>query len=96
MMTFLAAFRDAPNDADIDMRIGGTEDGEPAILVSISNGGGDHAMMASEARTLAGIMEDTMREFPNDPESAALPNIIMGLRAAADKAASALERDGCK
>jgi hypothetical protein len=84
VLAFIKAFRDAPNDADIEVRTGKTEDGIPAILVSI--GKNDHAMLASEARIVAGIMEKTMWEFPNSHQSSELPNIIMGLRAGADAA----------
>ena len=85
VMKFLDAFHNAPNDADIDIRIGRSATGDPAVLVSISSGG-DYAMMVSEASTLADIMEESMRAHPNDPEGATLPNIIMALRAGCDEA----------
>lgn len=84
VFAFMEAFRRAPNDADIEIRGGTTEDGEPAILVTIS-GGGDHAFTVREARKIADIMETTMRELPGHPASATLPNIIMGLREGCDR-----------
>ena len=85
VMKFLAAFHDAPNDADIEIRIGASQVGERAVLVSIS-GGGDHALMVDEARKVADIMEESMRAHPNDPEGATLPNIIMALRDGCNRA----------
>lgn len=90
---FLDAFREAPDDADIDIRIGQSAAGDPAVMVTIS--GGNHAFTAAEARWLARVMEEAMRAWPDDPEAATLPNIIMGLRLGADQAdkgASATEK----
>jgi hypothetical protein len=84
VLAFLKAFREAPNDADIEIRTGRTEDGIPSILVSI--GRDDHALLATEARTVADIMERTMNELSGLPEARELPNMIMGLRAGADAA----------
>lgn len=87
VVKFLEEFRDAPNDADIEVRIGSDGTGKPAILVTI--GGSDHAFMVPEARKLADIMEEVMRKQSDNPEVATLPNLIMCLRAGCDKA----ERD---
>jgi hypothetical protein len=46
----------------------------------------NHCLLVKEARIVADLMEDAMKAFPNDPESRGLPNIIMALRAACDKA----------
>ncbi len=85
ILAFVDAFKAAPNDADIEIRTG-TFGNTAAILVSISSGGGDHAMTVTEGRMLAKIMEETMNKFPNDPEAATLPNLIMALRAGCDQA----------
>jgi hypothetical protein len=87
---FLDAFAEAPNDADIEVRIGVSENGEAGVLVSIQDGG-DHPLFVREARILADIMEKTMNKYPNDPEAATLPNIIMALRAGCDAAETALK-----
>lgn len=84
VMTFLDAFRRAPNDADFEIRIGSSEFGQRAILVSFA--GTEHALLVSEARKVAGIMEEAMNAHPDDPEGATLPNIIMGLRHGCDVA----------
>lgn len=84
VLAFLKAFQAAPNDTDIEIRTGKTEDGTSSILVSI--GKDDYGLLASEARKVADIMEDTMNLYPKAPEAAELPNIIMGLRAGADAA----------
>jgi hypothetical protein len=84
VLAFLEAFHKAPNDADIDIRIGASGAGEPALMVSFQ--GTDHALLASEARTIAQIMEESMHAHPEDPEGMTLPNIIMGLRAGCDEA----------
>ncbi len=88
VLSFIQAFHDAPNDADIEIRGGQSAvDSTPAILISIS-GSGDHVLMLHEARKVAEVMEDAMRAHPEDPEGKTLPNMIMALRAACDKAAS--------
>jgi hypothetical protein len=84
---FLEAFRDAPNDSDIEIRGGATERDEPALVINVN--GSQHMLLTKEARVVANIMEEAMRAYPNDPEAGTLPNIIMGLRAAADQ----VERD---
>jgi hypothetical protein len=89
VLAFLEAFHEAPNDADIEVRTGRGERGEPAILVSI--GASRHVLFAVEARKIAEVMEATMNEYPNEPETATLPNIIMVLRAGADEAQRELD-----
>lgn len=84
VMAFIDAFHAAPNSADIEIRAGASEAGEPAIMVSFQ--GSDHVLFVDEARTMAQIMEDAMNEHPEDQEGATLPNIIMGIRAGCDEA----------
>lgn len=83
VLTFLHAFHKAPNDADIEIRVGRSET-EAAVLVSFE--GTEHVLLVSEARTVAKIMEESMNAHPEDPEGRTLPNIIMGLRAGCDEA----------
>jgi len=90
VMAFLEAFHKAPNDADIEIRVGRAEGGEAAILVSFERS--EHALLVSEARTVAQIMEESMHAHPEDPEGATLPNIIMGLRHGCDEAERACFR----
>src|SRR4051812_35692327 len=68
VLAFFDEFRAAPNDADIEVRIGSTEKGEAAVIISID--GKRHAFTTSEARKMAAIAEAAMRECPNDPASA--------------------------
>jgi hypothetical protein len=83
VLAFLATYREASNDADIEVRIG-TTDTSPAIMVSLC--GCEHYFLTEEARMIADIAEKAMAQYPNDPESASLPNMILALRAGADKA----------
>jgi hypothetical protein len=80
---FLRDFWAASNDTGIEITIGSV-DGEPAVLVSFC--GRDHGFSSSEARQIALGMEDAMNNMPTHPDAATLPNIIMGLRAGADRA----------
>lgn len=84
VQTFLAAYRAADNDDDLDVRIGRMEGGEPAVMLTIC--GTNHGFTASEARRLAKVVEEGMNERPDDPEAAGLPNLILALRMGADKA----------
>jgi hypothetical protein len=81
---FLRDFWAASNDTDIEITTGFVA-GEPAVLVSFC--GRDHGFSAAEARRIAQVMEDAMNNMPTHPDAATLPNIIMGLRAGADRAA---------
>lgn len=83
-MAFLLDYIEAPDDADVEFRIGKSDAGEPAIIVDV--GKRRHAFTATEGRIVAGIAEDTYREFPHERDSAGFPNLILGLRAAVDKA----------
>lgn len=83
-LEFIAAYRAAKNDDDIEIRIGCLENGTPAIVVSIA--GSMHAFTVGEARKLASIVEAGLNECPNDPEAASLPNLILALRGGADLA----------
>lgn len=84
VLGFLDAFQAAPNDADIEISIGMDEAQKPALLISI--GRSSHCLLVTEARKVADIMEEAMRANPNEPEAKTLPNIIMGIRAACQKA----------
>lgn len=81
---FLDAYFSAPDDADIEIRLGRTAKGEPSVGVSI--GGNMHAFTASEARIVADSAESALRAHPKEREAAALPNLILALRMGADKA----------
>lgn len=87
VMEFLAAFRQAPDDADIEVRVGMVENGPPAVLIAIN--GEQYPLLATEARKVAQGMDEAMRQHPDDPEAKTLPNIILMLRHGADKADAA-------
>lgn len=84
VLGFLDAFQKAPNDADIEISLGMDEAQRPALLISV--GRSNHCLLVTEARKVADIMEEAMRANPNDPEARTLPNTIMGIRAACQKA----------
>lgn len=84
VLEFIDAYRHAPNDADVEIMLGMDEDQRPALLVNVA--GSSHCLLVTEARKVADLMESAMNAYPNDPESRGLPNIIMGLRAACEKA----------
>lgn len=84
VLDFIDAYRRAADDADIEIMLGMDEDRRPALLVNVA--GSNHCLLATEARMVANIMEGAMNACPNDPASRGLPNIIMALRAACDKA----------
>lgn len=92
VMTFLKEFEAAPNDADLELRIGQMETGAPAVVISINES--KHGFTAKEARTVAEIAEDTMKAFPNDPRNGELPNLILMLRHGAAQAEAALTTGG--
>jgi len=81
-MMFVDAYLAAPNDADIEFRIGADERGTPAVLVSINSA--PYGFTVSEARSVALILESALNAHSNEPDAKGLPNAIMGLRAAAD------------
>lgn len=58
----LTAWREAPDDADIELRIGKIENGGPSILVSI--GASDTPFSADEADALCDISK--RHELPSD------------------------------
>jgi beta-phosphoglucomutase-like phosphatase (HAD superfamily) len=89
VLALLNDYRVAPPDADVEVHIGTTEEGAAALVIEFCKK--SHALLASEAQKLADIVEQTMREFPHDdPEVLGLPNLILALRAGADKSISAL------
>lgn len=84
-LLFFEAWRNAPPDADIEIRIGHTAGGDAAVLVSV--GADMHAFTADEANTIARIAEGSLKTFGEAALAEGLDNLVMGLRAGA-KAAS--------
>jgi len=83
-MAFVDEYLSAPNDADIEFRIGADTKGNAAVAVSVN--GKQHGFLASEARTVADIMESALKAHPTHPDAKGLPNAIMSLRHTADMA----------
>lgn len=83
-MAFVDAYLRAPNDADIEFRIGTDTHGNAAVIVSF--GGTDHGFLASEARKVADVLESALNAHPTHPDSRGLPNAIMSLRHTANEA----------
>lgn len=90
VLRFMREYLDSPDDADIDFRIGHSEDGAPAVAVSIN--GSMHCFTSPEARSIARIVEKTLNDLPKDGMATDLPNLILGMRAVADKAEAVLPR----
>lgn len=87
---FLKAYSRAPNDADIDVRIGYEEEGgAPAVFISI--GDDMHAFSVWEARVVADAAEKTL---PISNASDGLENLILALRLGADAAEKASTSNG--
>ena len=83
---FITAYQDAPADADIEIRL--AHDEAEAVFVVVSLVGASHAFTPDEARVVANSFEDTLRTFPDATETRGFPDVIMGLRACADRAAA--------
>lgn len=89
MAVFFTAFRMAPNDADIEFGLGSTAIHLPPafLIVSLEDRGtllGCVAMTAEEARTMANVADSIMRKSDR-VTAATFANLIMGLRAVAEK-----------
>jgi hypothetical protein len=87
-MAFLDEYFDAPNDADLELRIGmiGNDIGSAEPAIGIMLNGKMHGFTIKEARVMAAIAEDAMHAHPNEPDAKGLPNLILMLRTGADKA----------
>lgn len=83
-LEFIDEFYAAPRGTQIDLSVGVTESGEPAIVVNIA--GRPHGFTSAEARELANTGEDAMQKFPDEPSNKALAHLIKMLRFGADKA----------
>lgn len=82
-MAFLEEYLAAPNDADVEIRLGSMS-GEPSIGISIN--GSMHGFTAAEARIVADCAESALHAHPSEKEAEGLPNLILALRSVADKA----------
>lgn len=89
-ISFLDAYLAAPDDADIEFRIGADERGTAAVLVSINSA--PYGFTSKEARIVADIFESALNAHPKERDAKGLPNAIMGLRAAADAADRAISK----
>lgn len=83
-MAFVDEYLRAPNNADIEFRIGADSNGKAAVAVAIN--GKQHGFLASEARKVADIMESALKAHPKHHDAKGLPNAIMSLRHTADMA----------
>lgn len=82
---FLRKYHSAPDDVDIDIRVGRVaETGEAAVIVGM--GKDLHCFTAIEARIIADAAEDTLRSFPRSAEVRGFPDLITALRYGADVA----------
>lgn len=85
-VAFLRTYVEADDDADVEVRIAYSSDGVPHVLVHV--GQSPFALTVQAARLIASIAEDELQRLPDDDDRG-LPNLILGLRAAADEAEAA-------
>ena len=83
-LAFVDEYMCAPDDADVEFRIGTDNNGKSAVCVTIN--GKHHGFLASEARKVADVMERALSAHPNESDSRGFPNAIMSLRHTADEA----------
>lgn len=84
----LDAYMDAPDDADIELRLGSLpDDSDQYVLVSVN--GNWHAFSTDEARAAADVLENTFRKYPTYPETRGFPDLILALRETAKRAGGA-------
>lgn len=93
IITFLTEYLDAPEDGKMALRVGqaGTsrtnEDQQvPAVMIELSFTDTKHVFTAKECRFMADNLEDQMHRFSDNPLTKSYPNLIIGLRTAADRA----------
>jgi hypothetical protein len=79
ILMFLKDFEAAPNDTDIEIRTGHIRIDGPCLVV-VGMCGKNTVFSPRAADLLASMMEDAVRQSPNDPAADTLSNIIMGLR----------------
>lgn len=77
-VALLNAWRYASKDTDIEIRVGQSEQGEPAVFISI--GDDMHAFLATEAEKLINVVAGTIDQFGQAAIDEGLDNLLMGLR----------------
>jgi hypothetical protein len=80
---FIKAYLDADDDTDIEMRAARSEN-EPAVVL-IHIGKTPFALPTRIVRKVADFLESQMRLFHGAPEVAGFPDMVMSMRACADK-----------
>lgn len=80
-MAFLDAYIAAPEDTELRIMSGRTEDGRPAMVIDM--GGFLHGFTVVEARIVADIAQTCVEKFPESAEP--WRNLVAGLRGAADQ-----------
>jgi ABC-type branched-subunit amino acid transport system permease subunit len=84
-LAFLAAFMDAPADADIDVALGEVaETGQPAISLRI--GGVQTVLSVEHGAAFIRVIESTIREFPSEAQDFA--NLLLAVREVVRRATS--------
>lgn len=81
-VTFIRAWQHASAETVLEIRCAATEDNRPVVVVQF--GGRTFALVPNTARKLAGLMENALNKYVYT--GSGLPDLIMGLRAAADLA----------
>ena len=91
MLAFLAEYQAVDHNDEMELRIGRMGEDQatskPAIVITLK--GKQHGFTSSEARTIANMADDALRQFPDYPNAAGLPNLILLLRIGAAKADAA-------
>lgn len=74
----IQAYLAADADADIEIRVGRTSEGEPAVLVTIA---GEHfSLLAHVANIIADVAEQAINLHPNIYRNSGIDNLILALR----------------
>jgi hypothetical protein len=81
---FLDTYRRMSNDDYIEVRQGHVDGRADVPMVVVHLGAKVFGFSPYEARIIADAAESAMNAFPNEPDSAGLPNLILAMRAGAD------------
>jgi hypothetical protein len=79
---FLTAWETARDGADIGFRIGASDTGKPAILISVDDG--DFMFMEPEAKAILQLIRNAITMFPRDAEAADFPRLADGIQTCLD------------
>lgn len=82
MEKFIDAFMAASDDTEICVGLGTDGTGERFVMASVDEI--TLALLPSESRIFAGVVEEAMHKFASFPETRGFDDLILGLRTGAD------------